>query len=130
MKRIVLDTNFLIPFLKDPRSPAKLISGYDEVLLPAIVIGEFRAGLFNTKAGRQNRLALEQFLQKSSVSIVPVTEATAGMYAKVFQALRDGGHPIPQNDMWIAASAIEHGADIATADEHFSFVPMLTVVLL
>ena len=61
---------------------------------------------------------------------MPVTEATAEMYAKVFQALRDGGHPIPQNDMWIAASAIEHGADIATADEHFSFVPMLTVVLL
>ncbi len=130
MKKVVLDTNFLIPFLKDPCNPSKLISAYGEVLLPTIVIGEFRAGLFNTQAGMQNRLALEHFLEKSSVSIVPVTETTAEVYAKVFQALRAGGHPIPQNDMWIAASAIEHGADIATADEHFSFVPMLTVVLL
>ena len=75
-------------------------------------------------------IANELGFKKSSVSIVPVTETTAEVYAKVFQALREDGHPIPQNDMWIAASAIEHGADIATADEHFSFVPLLPVVLL
>ena len=40
------------------------------------------------------------------------------------------GTPIPQNDMWIAASALEHGADIATTDEHFRLVPMLTVIVL
>ena len=51
------------------------------------------------------------------------------MYAKVYQALRAQGRPIPQNDMWIAASALEHGADIATHDEHFKLVPMLTVIL-
>ena len=51
------------------------------------------------------------------------------MYAKVFKALKAQGRPIPQNDMWIAASALEHGADILTYDEHFRAVPMLTVII-
>ena len=51
------------------------------------------------------------------------------IYAKVYQALRKEGTPIPQNDMWIAASALENGADLATCDEHFRHVPMLTVIV-
>ena len=61
---------------------------------------------------------------------VPVTDRTAELYAKVYQALRKEGRPIPQNDMWIAASALEHGADLATYDEHFNLIPMLTVIML
>ncbi len=61
--------------------------------------------------------------------MIPVAERTAEMYAKVYQELRAKGTPIPQNDMWIAASALEHGADLATRDEHFRFVPMLTVII-
>ena len=60
---------------------------------------------------------------------MPIGERTAEMYAKVYQALRAQGRPIPQNDMWIAASALEHGADVATHDEHFRLVPMLTVIV-
>ena len=48
---------------------------------------------------------------------------------KVYQALRKEGTPIPQNDMWIAASALENGADLATCDAHFRHVPMLTVIV-
>ena len=39
------------------------------------------------------------------------------------------GRPIPQNDIWIAASALEHGADLATTDGHFRLVPLLTVIV-
>ena len=73
---------------------------------------------------------LLNYISKASVDVVPATERTAELYAKVFQALRERGRPIPQNDMWIAASALEHGADLATTDEHFRSVPMLTTIVL
>ena len=92
-------------------------------------LGEFKAGLFPTRAGDRNRNALDVFLQKATVKVVPITDRTADIYAKVYQALRKEGTPIPQNDMWIAASALENGADLATCDEHFRHVPMLTVIV-
>lgn len=130
MSALVLDTNVLIPFLYDASRFIPYVRNYDEVILPATVLGEYRAGLFATKAGERNRKALEDYLATPSVRTVPITDRTAELYAKVYQALRKQGTPIPQNDMWIAASALEHGADIATTDEHFRLVPMLTVIVL
>lgn len=131
MRSVALDTSFLISFLKNPdaykESP---VHAYDEMLLPAIVVGEYRAGLFRTREGERSQRILAQFLTNPKVRAVPVTERTADLYAKVYQALRAQGRPIPQNDMWIAAAALEHGADLATQDAHFQLVPMLTVVLL
>ena len=129
MRQLIFDTNVLIPFLLDQKPFMKVLSKYDKLLLPSTVLGEFRAGLFETRAGIRNGKALEDFLQRSFVGVVPVVERTAELYAKVYQALRKEGRPIPQNDMWIAASALEHCADIATFDEHFKLVPMLTVLL-
>ena len=126
---LVLDTNVLIRLFEGKFETSKVFSCYDEVVLPTTVIGEYRAGIFPTRKGETSQRKLEFFLQKPSVKIVPVVERTAEMYAKVYQALRKEGRPIPQNDMWIAASALEHCADIATFDEHFKLVPMLTVLL-
>ena len=88
------------------------------------------SGLFPTKNGDVNRRKLEAYLDNAAVEESPVTARTAELYAKVYQALRKNGRLIPQNDMWIAASALEHGADIVTKDEHFKAVPMLTVITL
>ena len=130
MKSVILDTNLLIGlFEKEIPLPAHF-TRYDGIILPATVIGEYRAGLFETKKGEEGRRKLAYYLSKSSVSMVPVTDRTAELYAKVYQALRKEGTPIPPNDMWIAASALEHGADLATRDEHFRLVPLLTVIVL
>ena len=129
MKRLAIDTNLLIPLLWRGDTGEPFFDEYDEIVLPTTVLGEFKAGLFPTKAGDRNRSALEVFLQKATVRVAPVTDRTADIYAKVYQALRKEGVPIPQNDMWIAASALEHGADLATRDDHFRRVPMLTVIV-
>ena len=130
MKSVVLDTNLLIRLFEKEVFLPEDFKRYDGILLPATVIGEYRAGLFNTKGGEENKRKLAYYLSKSSVSTVPVTDRTAELYAKVYQALRKEGTPIPQNDMWIAASALEHGADLATQDDHFRHVPLLTVIVL
>ena len=128
MKRVVIDTNVLIDLFEGNNQPVGALEVYDGVILPPIVLGEYRAGLFPTERGREGRRKLDAYLNHSTVEVAPVTDRTAELYAKIFQALRKEGRPIPQNDIWIAASAMEHGADLLTADAHFQAVPMLTVV--
>ena len=130
MNGLVLDTNVLIDLFEGECTLSTEFSCYERILIPSIVIGEYRAGLFPTKNGDVNRRKLEAYLDNAAVEESPVTARTAELYAKVYQALRKNGRLIPQNDMWIAASALEHGADIVTKDEHFKAVPMLTVITL
>ena len=129
MKRLVLDTNVLIPLLRNAANYSHLFRTYDEVILPAIVVGEYKAGLFATKTGEKNRQSLSDYIEDPNVRVVPITDRTSDLYAKIYQELRKKGKPIPQNDMWIAASALENGADLATGDAHFRHVPMLTVIV-
>ena len=125
MRKLVLDTNVLIAFLQNPENFAERFSGYDVILLPPVVLGEFRAGLFDTKVGRENRKAIDAFLQNPAVKACPMTDNTSLCYAKVFQALRKARKPIPTNDIWIAAATQENGAALATDDGHFRAVPLL-----
>ena len=51
--------------------------------------------------------------------MLPVTTLTADHYALAYASLRRKGRPILSNDLWIAASALEHGAALLTRDAHF-----------
>lgn len=59
---------------------------------------------------------------------VPVTRTTADRYARIALALKRKGRPIPTNDIWIAAHAMETGADLVSYDEHFAAVDGLVWV--
>ena len=129
MKPLAIDTNVLIELFEHNYQLPDMFRRYDRIHLPATVIGEYRAGITDSQLGRMNSRKLADYLKHETVDAVPITDATAEVYAKVFNALKARGRPIPQNDMWIAASALEHGADILTYDEHFRAVPMLTVII-
>ena len=72
---------------------------------------------------------LESFLDSPSVGIAPVTEDVASVYARIFRVLKANGTPIPQNDMWIAACAVDAGAMLITSDIHFSSILLLDIQL-
>ena len=48
--------------------------------------------------------------------------ATADAYAQLYRTLRKKGRPIPTNDLWIAASCLEHGSLLFSLDVHFEQV--------
>jgi predicted nucleic acid-binding protein len=48
-------------------------------------------------------------------------------YAEIDVFLRKEGRPIPRNDVWIAAAAMEHGMRLLTLDAHFAEIPMLMI---
>ena len=130
MMPLLLDTNVLIKFLRGDNKIAKVVSTYEQILVPTVVIGEYKAGVAGeTAAGHQQLSALEMFLDSTAVKIVGVTEDVANAYARVFRVLKTNGTPIPQNDLWIAACAITKGAVVYSLDTHFSNVPLLERVV-
>lgn len=54
--------------------------------------------------------------------LAPVTYATADRFGRVAAALRAKGRPIPTNDIWIAAHAMETGAELLSFDQHFAAI--------
>ena len=130
MKPLLLDTNVLIKFLRGDKKIAKVVSTYEQILVPTVVIGEYKAGVaVETAVGHQQLSALEMFLDSTAVKIVGVTEDVANAYARIFRVLKANGTPIPQNDLWIAACAITKGAVVYSLDTHFSNVPLLERVV-
>ena len=130
MMPLLLDTNVLIKFLRGNEKIAKVVSTYEQILVPTVVIGEYKAGVaVETAVGHQQVSALEMFLDSTAVKIVGVTEDVANAYARIFRVLKANGTPIPQNDLWIAACAITKGAVVYSLDTHFSNVPLLERVV-
>ncbi len=62
-----------------------------------------------------------------AVALLPLTAETARHYARLRAGLTRAGTPIPENDLWIAAVATEHGWPLATRDGHFARVQGLDV---
>ncbi|HAA90566.1 MAG TPA: hypothetical protein DCE07_08400 [Peptococcaceae bacterium] len=55
-------------------------------------------------------------------------EYVAARYAALRQKLKKAGRPIPENDIWIAASCLELDAMLLSRDAHFDFFPDLQVI--
>ena len=129
MRRVLLDTNVLIRFLKDDEPMADRIESAESVIVHPVVYSEFMNGLDpKTAKGGAARKSLERFLDADAVDSVAMTTYTSIYYTKIYQHLKALGEMIPQNDIWLAASALEHGFELLTHDGHFCRIPMLNVI--
>jgi len=118
---MILDTNAVSGLLEGNPTLAALLVREVRHELPVIVIGEYRYGLARSRLRRRVLPLFEELIRESTV--LPVTAATAVAYATVREALRAQGTPIPENDVWISALAIEHGLDLVSRDGDFDQVP-------
>ena len=125
MKRILLDTSAYSHLMRGNRDIAALLDQADEVLLSAIVVGELRAGFKSGSKEHQNKAVLQDFLSVINVGVLSIDGDTAERYSVIFDYLKKGGNPIPINDIWIAASAMQHGLVLVTSDQHFSVLPQI-----
>lgn len=120
--RRLLDTNAYTLYVANAPEMLPLIQDSDQILMSSVVLGELLYGFQFGSHYRANLDVLERFLRQLSVSVVPVHRTTAERYARIATTLRRKGRPIPANDMWIAAQAIEAGADLVSYDSHFEAV--------
>ncbi len=122
MSRVLLDTNAYSALLTGDERVVEILAESEAVLLTPVVIGELYDGFLNGIRNLENRRLLQQFREKPRTVTVPVIDATAEWFAQIKQGLRKRGKPIPINDVWIAASCIEHGATLLSFDSHFDVV--------
>ena len=125
---LLLDTNVLIRFFRSDRKIADIISTFEKIVIPTVVLGEFKSGVDPlTASGKRQLEVLDAFLDSPSVDIIPVTEDVSSAYARIFRTLKANGTPIPQNDIWIAACAMDAGATLISSDTHFAKIPLLDI---
>ena len=120
--RILLDSNAYSRLMRGDRQVADLVRSAEEVLLSATVVGELLYGFRRGSRFERNVAELRSFLESPFVSFVEAGMVTSDRYSRIAAALRAKGRPIPTNDVWVAAHAMETGADLVSADGHFEHV--------
>ena len=119
MKRIIIDTNFYVAFKKRDDAAVLTLKKADYIAVNTVILGELLAGFRCGTREERNREELDLFLDSPRVDLLSVDDETAEFYAQVFAELKQKGRPIPTNDLWLAASAMQHGLVLATYDDHF-----------
>jgi len=120
---MILDTNALSAFVDGDPALGEVLRGQLRAAIPVIVLGEFRYGIAESRRRSAYEAWLDSYL--SQFDILFVTEETAVAYAGLRVSLRRSGRPIPANDAWIAALALQHRLPVVSRDEHFDAVPNL-----
>ena len=120
--RLLLDSSAYSLFMRGHVQVTELVRRAEEVLISAIVVGELMYGFRRGTQFERNAAGLRTFLESPYSSFVDVGPVTADRYSRIAAALRVKGRPIPTNDVWIAAHAMETGADLVSADSHFEHV--------
>jgi predicted nucleic acid-binding protein len=123
--RLLIDTNRYADMDAGDLEVIQRFESADELWLPLIVLGELYAGFELGDRKEQNEEQLGEFLDQSYAGVLYPDEGTAHRYGEVFALLRRRGTPIPTNDMWIAALALQHDLTLDTRDVHFERVPGL-----
>ncbi len=127
MSRLLLDTSAYSAMRRGDERLLRPVREASAVFLTPVVIGELLYGFTGGGLEQQNRDLLREFLDSERVDVVAIDEETAGRYAIIRSYLRRQGVPIPANDLWIAASAAQHGLALLTLDSHFNEVPQILV---
>jgi len=127
IKDVLLDTNAYVAFKQGRADAVEVFQRVRRIGINCIVLGELLSGFAVGAREAENRQELQRFLASERVDRLVVDAETAAHYAAVYRNLRRRGRPIPTNDMWIAATALQHGLAVFSYDRHFQEVPGLHV---
>jgi tRNA(fMet)-specific endonuclease VapC len=126
--RILLDTNRYGDFFLGVATSVELVEHAETVFVPFVVLAELRAGFAYGRRQAENERVLRQFLSRDGISTLFANDQTTQQYAAIYRQLRKQGTPIPTNDMWLAALALQHDLVLHDRDKHFDHLPQLVRV--
>lgn len=116
----LLDTNIMIALSAQDAAVQKRVDDSSEVFYASIVLGELYHGAY--KSGRVAENVQRVDIVAVSATVLSCDAETARVYGRIKHELRVKGRPIPENDIWIAALAVQHSLTLATRDTHFHAV--------
>jgi tRNA(fMet)-specific endonuclease VapC len=121
----LLDTNIIIALFGQDPQVLEQLPQVQEVYVPSIALGELYYGAQKSECVSVNVTRIEEFAANSTV--LGCDHGTARRYGGIKNFLRQKGRPLPENDLWIAAIAMQHTLVLVTRDEHFRDIAGLTI---
>ena len=120
---MILDTNALSAWADGNPACHGIFEEASRLIVPSVVLGEYLYGIRQSRY----RARYEEWLAQNlpAAEIHPVSDATADEYANLRIHLKSTGTPIPANDLWIAAIALELKLPLLSNDAHFDLIPRL-----
>lgn len=128
MKNVLIDTNIYSLAMKGEPNIVDILRRIERIGISTISLGELFSGFKAGSKERQNREELEIFLDSPRVVLHSVDGDTADFYSFILNSLRQAGTPIPTNDIWIAATALQHGYKLFSQDKHFDYVHGMMII--
>ncbi len=112
----LLDTNVIIRYIKDEGNLDDIFEE-EKLFFSSVTLGELLFGAECSKRKEENAIVYSNFC--SELDEIKPDSMVAPFYAKIKAQLKADGHPIPENDIWIAACAMAYNLTVVTADKHF-----------
>jgi tRNA(fMet)-specific endonuclease VapC len=125
-EKIALDTNIVIDIFNNKQNIIALLNNYQIIYLPVTVCGELLFGAKNSAKSQENEQKCHAFI--SNCNLLNINELIAEEYAKTRNELKKKGRPIPENDIWIAATCIVNNVPLLTFDSDFNHVNDLIII--
>jgi len=127
--KIMLDTSAYVGFKRNAVEAVEIIVKAELIIFSPVVLGELMFGFRNGTRFKENMDDLDRFLDHEAVDLLPIGKITSDRYSRIAAKLRQQGTPIPTNDIWIAAQAMEQGAELITSDRHFDKISGLVYTM-
>jgi tRNA(fMet)-specific endonuclease VapC len=121
----LLDTNIVIGLFAQEESIQARLSESDRVFLPSIVLGKLYFGAYKSAHADENIRRIDE--PATAGAVLTCDAVTATHYGRIKKNLRDKGKPLPENDIWIAAVAQQHGLTVVSRDQHFKEIENLPI---
>ena len=118
--RLLLDTNIVIELFRGNQVIITLLDEQEKVYIPVAVLGELYLGAYRSVNVPKKLQEIKNFVENCIILFADAT--TADKYAIIKTELLNKGKPIPENDIWIAATAMQYQLPLRTNDEHFKEV--------
>ncbi len=125
----MLDTSAYVGFKRNAVEVVEIIVKAELIVFSPVVLGELMFGFRHGTRFKENMDDLDRFLDHDAVDLLPIGKITSDRYSRIAAKLRQQGTPIPTNDIWIAAQAMELGTELITSDRHFEKIAGLVYTI-
>lgn len=123
--RYLLDTSIVVAFPRGDLAVSERVAEAEEVFINTIVLGELYFGARLSARAKENVAQVDSFA--TAARVIVCDRGTADRYADLKLRLRAKGRPLPENDIWIAATAQQHDLILISRDGHFEELDELTL---
>jgi len=123
----LLDTSVIIGVMRGDAEAIDLLDSLgNDIFIPVIAIGELLYGANKSTKVVENTKNVKEMASK--FEILRIDDEVAEAYGQIKNELSTAGNKLPENDIWIAATAKKYGLTLATFDNHFKRISNLEIV--